>query len=73
MFSNKKILKNENQSRWYYYLQYVTLSYSATPQTNAKYSPFYLIHGFKTSFPIDNKRIPKSLPQNTKKSLIELN
>jgi len=71
--SLKNYIENNNQSRWSYYLPYVTLSYNATPQTSTKYSPFYLMHGFEPYFPIDNKLIPDNLPYDIKKSLIELN
>ncbi|CAH1716191.1 unnamed protein product [Aphis gossypii] len=71
--SLKNYIEDNNQSRWSYYLPYVTLSYNATPQTSTKYSPFYLMHGFEPYFPIDNKLIPNNLPYDIKKSLIELN
>lgn len=64
---------NNNQSRWYYYLPYITLSYNATPHSGTKYSPFYLMHGFEPRFPIDNKIIPDNIPYNLKQSLIQLN
>lgn len=69
----RNYINNNNQSRWYYYLPYITLSYNATPHSGTKYSPFYLMHGFEPRFPIDNKIIPENLPFNLKQSLIELN
>ncbi|KAE9544226.1 hypothetical protein AGLY_001405 [Aphis glycines] len=71
--SIKNYIDDNNQSRWSYYLPYVTLSYNATPQTSTKYSPFYLMHGFEPYFPIDNKLIPTNIPYDIKKSLAELN
>ena len=71
--SIKNYIDENNQSRWSYYLPYVTLSYNATPQTSTKHSPFYLMHGFEPYFPIDNKIIPTNIPYDIKKSLTELN
>lgn len=34
--SLKNYIENNNQSRWSYYLPYVTLAYNATPQTNTR-------------------------------------
>ncbi|KAE9534031.1 hypothetical protein AGLY_008767 [Aphis glycines] len=48
-------------------------AYNATPQTTTKYSPFYLMHGFEPTFPIDNKIILENIPYQLKQSLIELN
>jgi hypothetical protein len=69
----RNYINNNNQSRWYYYLPYITLSYNVTPHSGKKYSLLYLMHGFEPRFPIDNKIIPEYLPYNLKQSLIELN
>lgn len=71
--SLKNYIKNGDQSKWSYFLPYITLAYNATPQTTTKYSPFYLMHGFEPTFPIDNKIIPENIPYLLKQSLIELN
>jgi len=71
--SLKNYLENGDQSKWSYFLPYITLAYNATPQTTTKYSPFYLMHGFEPTFPIDNKIIPENIPYQLKQSLIELN
>jgi len=71
--SLKNYIDDNNQSRWSYYLPYVTLSYNATPKTSTKYGPFYLMHGFEPYFPIDNKIIPKNIPYDIKQSLVKLN
>jgi len=60
--SLKNYIEDNNQSRWSYYLPYVTLRYNVTSQTSTQYSPFYLMHGFEPYFPIDNKLIPDNLP-----------
>lgn len=70
--SLKNYLINNDQTRWSYFLPYVTLSYNCTPQTSTKQSPFYLMHGFEPFFPIDCKIIPENLPYNLQKSLTEL-
>lgn len=71
--SLKNYINNNNQTRWSYFLPYITLSYNSTPQTTTKQSPFYLMHGFEPLFPIDNKIIPQGLPYDIHKSLEELN
>lgn len=71
--SLKNYLEDNNQTKWSYYLPYITLAYNSTPQTTTKYSPFYLMHGFEPQFPIDNKIIPEDIPYQLKESLIELN
>jgi len=70
--SLKNYLTDNNQSRWSYFLPYVTLSYNSTPQTTTKQSPFFLMHGFEPFFPIDNKIIPQGIPYDINKSLMEL-
>jgi len=71
--SLKNYIENGEQSIWSYFLPYITLAYNSTPQTTTKYSPFYLMHGFEPTFPIDNKIIPENIPYQLKQSLIELN
>lgn len=68
---NKNYLEDSDQSRWSYYLPYIT--HNATPQTTTKISPFYLMHGFEPHFPIHNKLIPFNRPYDINKSIIELN
>jgi len=41
--SLKNYLSEDNQSRWSYFLPYITLSYNSTPQTTTKQSPFFLM------------------------------
>lgn len=71
--SLKNYSDDNNQTKWSYFLPYITLAYNSTPQTTTKYSPFYLMHGFEPQFPIDNKIIPEDIPYQLKESLIELN
>lgn len=68
----RNYLENGNQTRWSYFLKYVTLAYNATPQTTTKFSPFYLMHGFEPYFPVDNKIIPDGMPYDIEKALREL-
>lgn len=69
----KNYIDNDNQHRWSYYLPYITLSQNAIQQTNIKNSLFYLMHGFESSFPIDNKITSNNSPYDIKNSLIEFN
>lgn len=70
--SLKNYIIDNDQTKWSYFLPYITLSYNATPQTTTKQSPFYLMHGFEPFFPIDSKLIPDNIPHNIQKSLKQL-
>lgn len=67
--SLRNCIENNDQSKWSYYLPYITLAYNATPQSSTHYSPFYLLHGFEPYFPIDNKILPDNIPYDIKQSL----
>jgi len=70
--SIKHYIKDNNQSRWSFYLPYIIFSYNNTPQTSTNYSPYYLLHGFNANIGIDIQIIPENLSYDIKKSLEEL-
>lgn len=65
-------IKENNQSRWSYYLPYIIFAYNNSIQTSTKYTPFYLLHGFNANTTIDSQIIPENLSYDIKKSLEEL-
>ncbi|CAI6375162.1 unnamed protein product [Macrosiphum euphorbiae] len=65
-------IKDNNQSRWSFYLPYIIFSYNNSPQISTNYSPYYLLHGFNANIGIDIQIIPENLSYDIKKSLEEL-
>lgn len=68
----KHYIKDNNQSRWSFYLPYIIFSYNNSPQISTNYSPYYLLHGFNANTGIDIQIIPENLSYDIKKSLEEL-
>lgn len=65
-------IKNNNQSRWSFYLPYIIFSYNNSPKISKKYSPYYLLHGFNANIGIDTQITPENLSYDFKKSLEEI-
>jgi len=62
----KHYIKDNNQSRWSFYLPYIIFSYNNSPQIPTNYSPYYLLHGFNVNTGIDIQIIPENLSYDIK-------
>lgn len=67
-----KCYVNENHSDWSKYVDLVTFTYNTAVQASLGYSPFYLLHGFEATQPIDLAILPKNPDHDVLSAIEEL-